>query len=89
MDPLSATASVIALLQAAAAIGKGIETLRSLGKAPAEFCALLNEVDFLESHTKYVYHADLRFESLRLCSLLHLSFKMTNSVLRTRQFCLS
>lgn len=51
MDPLSATASAIALLQAATAIGKGIQTIRSLGRAPAELCALLNELTTLQALT--------------------------------------
>ncbi|KAH6885408.1 ankyrin repeat-containing domain protein [Thelonectria olida] len=49
MDPVSAAASAIAFVQAAAAIGKGINALRSLGKAPAEVCALLNELTTLQS----------------------------------------
>ncbi|KAK4206168.1 hypothetical protein QBC37DRAFT_143333 [Rhypophila decipiens] len=49
MDPLSAAASAIALLQAAAAIGKGIKTIRSFGRAPAELCSLLNELTTLQA----------------------------------------
>jgi len=48
MDPLSITASAIALGGLAATIGKGIKTLKSLGKIPDEFCALLNELTMLQ-----------------------------------------
>lgn len=43
------TASAIALLQAAATIGKGIQAIRSFGRAPAELCALLNELTTLQA----------------------------------------
>ena len=49
MDPLSVTASAIALLQAAAALGKGIQAIRSFRRAPAELCALLNELTTLQA----------------------------------------
>jgi hypothetical protein len=50
MDPLSVTASVIALGQVCGSIGQGIQEIRQLGLARAEFADLLNEVflmDFL------------------------------------------
>lgn len=49
MEPISVAASVIAFLQAASIIGNGIKTMRPLGKAPAELCALLNELATLQA----------------------------------------
>ncbi|KAK7419694.1 hypothetical protein QQZ08_010781 [Neonectria magnoliae] len=49
MDPLSVTASIIALVQATAAIGKGVHFLRSLGHIPDEFCYLTNELSTLQA----------------------------------------
>lgn len=45
-DPLSTIASVIALCQATRGIFKGVQIIRSLPKAPAEFHELWNEVSF-------------------------------------------
>jgi hypothetical protein len=44
MDPLSITASVIALCQAAAMTGDGLRTLIELGRADDELLELTNEV---------------------------------------------
>ena len=44
MDPLSVTASVIAVIGAAREITKAILKLRILNKAPSEFHTLINEV---------------------------------------------
>lgn len=48
MDPLSITVSAIALGGFVTTVGKGIKALRSLGDAPDEFCALLNELKMLQ-----------------------------------------
>ncbi len=48
MDPLSITATVVALAQAAAAIAKAISRLRAFGEVPARVYALKNEVTDLE-----------------------------------------
>ena len=49
MDPLSTTASIIALVQAAAAIGKGVRALKALNNAPEDFNALLKELTRLQA----------------------------------------
>ncbi|KAK2007762.1 ankyrin [Colletotrichum eremochloae] len=49
MDPLSISASVIALVQASLAVGKGVKLLASLRHAPAEFCDLVNELTTLQA----------------------------------------
>ncbi|KAK4446675.1 ankyrin repeat-containing domain protein [Podospora aff. communis PSN243] len=49
MDPISATAGAIAFVQAATAIAKGLSVLRSLENAPAEFQALLSELQALQT----------------------------------------
>jgi len=49
MDPLSTTASIIALVQAAAAIGKGVRALKTLKNAPEDFNALLKELTRLQA----------------------------------------
>ena len=49
MDPLSITASVIAVLQAVSSIGKIVKTVRSLGNASAEFLALHNELSVMQA----------------------------------------
>ena len=49
MDPLSITASVIAVLGAASTSGAAIRKLVALRKAPEELDALLNEGEALRS----------------------------------------
>jgi hypothetical protein len=49
MDPVSIAAGAIAFLQAAAVIGKGIQALRALGRAPEEVCSLINELVTLQA----------------------------------------
>ncbi|KAK1713078.1 ankyrin repeat-containing domain protein [Colletotrichum lupini] len=48
MDPLSTAASIIALIQASAAVGKGLKILLSLRHAPADFCELVDELTALQ-----------------------------------------
>lgn len=54
MDPLSITASIVALVQASAAIGKGVKILRSFRRIPDEFCDLLNELATLQAVAEQV-----------------------------------
>jgi hypothetical protein len=54
MDPLSATASVIALVQATVAIAKGVQFIRSLGDIPLEFAQLCNELTTLQAVAEQV-----------------------------------
>lgn len=49
MDPLSITASIVALLQATTAVGKGLQFLHSLSHIPDEFCDLINELATLQA----------------------------------------
>lgn len=49
MDPLSITASIIALGQAVASTGTVLRTVRSFVNAPAEFLALLNDLTSLQA----------------------------------------
>ncbi|OHE95702.1 hypothetical protein CORC01_08986 [Colletotrichum orchidophilum] len=49
MDPLSITASIIALVQASAAVGKGVKILLSLRHAPADFSELVDELTTLQA----------------------------------------
>ena len=49
MDPLSVTASVLAIVGAAQQTVKGIAKLRAFQQAPAELSALLNEVADLQA----------------------------------------
>ncbi|KAF4778957.1 hypothetical protein HER10_EVM0012942 [Colletotrichum scovillei] len=48
MDPLSTAASIIALIQASVAVGKGVKILLSLRHAPADFCELVDELTALQ-----------------------------------------
>jgi hypothetical protein len=48
-DPLSVAASAVAFIQAAAAIGKGVQALRSLGNLPAEIHGLSNDLTALQT----------------------------------------
>ncbi|KAI0413455.1 ankyrin [Xylaria grammica] len=65
MDPLSATASIIALVQAAVGISKGVRFLRSLGQIPLEFSDLLNELSTLHAVIEQVEAALREWEALR------------------------
>lgn len=58
MDPLSATASVLAVLGALAASAKGLRKLLALRKSPKELSDLLHEITALRSLLKIV-HASL------------------------------
>ena len=49
MDPLSITASAIAVLQGISGTGKGISKLMTLRNAPLELQALYNEIEALRS----------------------------------------
>ncbi|KAI1372652.1 ankyrin [Hypoxylon crocopeplum] len=62
MDPLSATASIIALVQATVGIAKGVRFLRSLGQIPLEFSGLLNELSTLQAVAEQVQTALKDFE---------------------------
>ncbi|KAI0381181.1 ankyrin [Hypomontagnella monticulosa] len=66
MDPLSVTASVIALIQAAVGIAKGVEFIRSLGEIPAEFCDLLNELSTLQAVAAQIETTLKGYENQRL-----------------------
>lgn len=63
MDPLSVTAGVIALVQAAVGIGKGIRLLRALGEIPDEFRSLLDDLGTLQSVLRHVEVCLREFES--------------------------
>ncbi|KAI0438160.1 ankyrin [Xylaria telfairii] len=65
MDPLSVTASVIALVQAAVGISKGVRFLRSFGQIPFEFGKLLNELSTLHAVIGQVETALRDWEDLR------------------------
>lgn len=54
MDPLSISASVIALFQVPVALGKGAQLLATLRHAPADFCDLVNELNTLQAVVKQV-----------------------------------
>jgi hypothetical protein len=49
MDPLSVTASVLAILGAAGQVTKGLAKIRSIHNAPAELSGLINEVSDLRA----------------------------------------
>lgn len=57
MDPLSATANIITLIQAAVGLGKGIQFLRSLAEIPDEFQELLQELAILQSMASHIQTA--------------------------------
>lgn len=61
MDPLSITASALAVGGFVATIGKGIKTLRTLSDAPEEFCTLLEELAMLQvvTHNFEILSANL------------------------------
>ncbi|PVH88072.1 hypothetical protein DL98DRAFT_648957 [Cadophora sp. DSE1049] len=48
MDPLSISASIVALLGAAATVARGLDRLRAWRNAPVELISLLNEVADLQ-----------------------------------------
>ena len=54
MDPLSISASIITLIQAAGVVARGVRALRSIKNAPAEFYALCNEVATLQAAIEQV-----------------------------------
>ena len=54
MDPLSITASVIAIVQAVNSIGTIVKTIESLGNASDEFLALINELSLLRAILEHV-----------------------------------
>ncbi|KAI0386012.1 ankyrin [Hypomontagnella monticulosa] len=54
MDPLSITASVVALAQAMTGIAKGVRFLRSLGQTSFEFNDFVNELSTLQAVTEQV-----------------------------------
>ncbi|KAJ0164340.1 Ankyrin-3 [Colletotrichum tanaceti] len=54
MDPLSISASIIALFQVPVALGKGAQLLATLRHAPADFCDLVNELSTLQAVIKQV-----------------------------------
>lgn len=56
-DPLSVTASVLALATAAAQISKAISRLRHFGEVPGKAYALKNETSDLEAVLREVGHA--------------------------------
>ncbi|KAI0896537.1 ankyrin [Annulohypoxylon nitens] len=63
MDPLSITASAIALVQAIGGIAKGIRFLHSLGQIPLEYSGLLNELSTLQAVAEQVQAVLREFES--------------------------
>ncbi|WDK17406.1 hypothetical protein CGRA01v4_08689 [Colletotrichum graminicola] len=65
MDPLSISASVIALVQSSLAVGKGVKLLASLRHAPAEFCDLVNELTTLQAVIEQVKNPLEELESER------------------------
>ncbi|KAI0148195.1 ankyrin [Hypoxylon sp. NC0597] len=62
MDPLSAAASIITLVQATVGIAKGVQFLRSLGQIPLEFVVLVNELSTLQAAAEQVKTALTDFE---------------------------
>ncbi|OTA97514.1 hypothetical protein M434DRAFT_26826 [Hypoxylon sp. CO27-5] len=62
MDPLSATASIVSLVQAVVGISKGIQFLRSLGQISLEFVVLANELTTLQAVAEQVKAALTDFE---------------------------
>lgn len=63
MDPLSLTAGIIALAQAAAGLGKGIQFLHSLREIPAQFVELLEDLATLQSVTDHIHNSLRELES--------------------------
>lgn len=56
MDPLSFTASLIAVVAAAAQISKALSRLRAFGKVPDQICSLKNEITDLEVVLRQLSH---------------------------------
>ncbi|KAI1174416.1 hypothetical protein F4777DRAFT_384368 [Nemania sp. FL0916] len=78
MDPLSATASIIALTQAVVGISKGVRFLRSLRQIPLEFSDLLNEFSTLQAVTEQVEAALREWETLRSTTTYATSFRIVD-----------
>ncbi|KAI0537860.1 ankyrin [Xylaria digitata] len=79
MDPLSATASIIALVQAGVGISKGVRFLRSLGQIPLEFSDLLNEFSTLQAAIEQVEAALREWETLSPTANYSPSFRNVNT----------
>ncbi|OTA63094.1 ankyrin [Hypoxylon sp. EC38] len=74
MDPLSATASIVTLVQAVVGISKGIQFLRSLGQISLEFVVLANELTTLQAVAEQVKVALTDFEGQSKKKRLDASF---------------
>jgi hypothetical protein len=70
MDPLSFTASLIAVVAAATQISKALSRLRAFGKVPDQICSLKNEVTDLEVVLRQLGHR-LHQDGLPPTSLEH------------------
>lgn len=57
MDPLSISASIIAIVQATVGVGKAVRYLRSIRNIPAEFLDLTNELTSLQAILAQVHVA--------------------------------
>ncbi|TPX11905.1 uncharacterized protein E0L32_007403 [Thyridium curvatum] len=57
MDPLSVSASIIAIVQATVGVGKAVQYLRSIRNIPAEFLDLTNELTGLQAILAQVHAA--------------------------------
>jgi hypothetical protein len=66
MDPLSVTASILAIVGAANQVYKGLAKIRALHHAPAELSALINEVSDLRAILSQVATFSSRLEEERL-----------------------
>ena len=71
MDPLSITASAIAVLSAVTGAGRGLNRIVDLRKAPAEIQALYNEVEALRSLLSVTQNALLDIRDTELYRQLH------------------
>ncbi|KAH9887109.1 hypothetical protein F4778DRAFT_433598 [Xylariomycetidae sp. FL2044] len=79
MDPLSITASVIALVQAVGAITKGSRTIADLRKAPEEYRDLLGEIINVQDYLSLLHTVIETGASSGITS--HLNLKLVNSAL--------
>jgi light-regulated signal transduction histidine kinase (bacteriophytochrome) len=66
MDPLSVTASILAIVGAATQVTKGLAKVRALHYAPAELSALINEVSDLRAILSQVATFGNQLEEERL-----------------------
>ena len=66
MDPLSVTASVLAIFGAARQVTKGLAKVRTLHHAPAELSSLINEVSDLQAILSQVASFSNQLEEERL-----------------------